>query len=304
MKKKVIISTMILSIFLCLGIITFVNAEQVASPQVDAEILPDNGAIITSSQIINTKTGTEPFDEDNEFGNDQNEENDIVRSFDQVIWEIDNTFAVNETGAESYIGGKIYFEVDIPDVEDKGTIIWDLDSMGWIEDPVLSEDKTHLTGYYNLSQENITVPGKQTLLFVAKVLGAKNGTTLQPEFKMWLNGNTEENYKKVISKKITVSAKPQFNLKLKQSPDSHLLELEVDGKKLEGRLSRYNIIVQLYGDNALKGLKGIEFPKGEITFDVELKLERYEANTKTTEDITNEENVILYDYSSNGNRSI
>ena len=48
------------------------------------EELPDNGAKISSSQIIQTKTGTGPFDENDDPGNDSSEDNNIVRSFDQV----------------------------------------------------------------------------------------------------------------------------------------------------------------------------------------------------------------------------
>ena len=44
--------------------------------------LPDNGAKISSAVITQKKTGTAPFDTNNDPGNDESEENDIVRSFD------------------------------------------------------------------------------------------------------------------------------------------------------------------------------------------------------------------------------
>ena len=79
-----------------------------------AEQLPDDGAKISSAQIIQTKTGTGPWDEDDSPGNDSSEENDVVRSFDQVTWTIENTFALNSNDASSYQGGKLYFEVKLP----------------------------------------------------------------------------------------------------------------------------------------------------------------------------------------------
>ena len=36
----------------------------------------------------------------------------------------------------------------------------------------------------------------------------------------------------------------------------------------------YSFIVQLYNNDKEKGMKGIEFPKGDITFDIDLKFER------------------------------
>src|SRR5690625_5184792 len=104
------------------------------------EELPDNGAKISSSQIIQTKTGTGPFDENDEPGNDSSEDNNIVRSFDQVTWTIENTMVLNNGDSAGYTGGKIYFEAILPDVFNSETAKWDLESMAWIENSNLSDD--------------------------------------------------------------------------------------------------------------------------------------------------------------------
>ena len=137
----------------------------IVSNKVKADELVDDGAEITSAQIIQTKTGTGPWDDDDEPGNDSSEDNDIVRSFDQVTWTIENTMGIKNQSAESYTGGKIYFEAEVPDVFDEDTFEWDLDAMGWIEEPTISEDKRTLSGYYQMSTSSITIPGKQTLSF-------------------------------------------------------------------------------------------------------------------------------------------
>ena len=64
--------------------------------------------------------------------------------------------------------------------------------MAWIENAKLSSDKMTLTGYYKLNPDAITIPGKQTLVFVANIFGASNGIEFQPEFKLWLNGNSDD----------------------------------------------------------------------------------------------------------------
>ena len=262
--------------------------------------LPDNGAKISSSQIIQTKTGTGPFDDNDDPGNDSSEDNNIVRSFDQVTWTIENTMVLNNSNAESYTGGKIYFEASLPDVFTSETIKWDLDSMAWIESANISDNGLTLTGYYQMGVDNITVPGKQTLVFVAKILGAKNGIDFQPTIKLWLNGNNEEDYQEVVPEKIIISAAPKYNVKISQNSNCQN-KITVDygqGNKI-GRMYGYGILLQLYNDSVDKGLKGIEYPEGDITFDIDMKLERTMFGSTQREDITQECTPILWNYKVN-----
>ena len=292
--KKIKISLIIIIMFLFI-----ININKVKA----VEELPDDGGRISSSQVIQTKTGTGPFDENDEPGNDSSEDNNIVRSFDQVTWTVENTFVLNGNEADSYSGGRIYFEAVLPDVFTSETAKWDVDSMAWIENVQVSSDGLTLTGYYQMGTENITVPGKQTLVFIAKILGASNGTKLQPEIKLWLNGNSEEDYKTVVTDEITISAKPSYNLKLVKNGLDAVGYISGDnGENIEGRLNGYNVLLQLYGDNSAKGLKGMEYPKGKITFDVEMNLERQDVNGDNKENITNLVDIILYDYSYDGDQ--
>ena len=169
--KKIKISLIIIIMFLFI-----ININKVKA----VEELPDDGGRISSSQVIQTKTGTGPFDENDEPGNDSSEDNNVVRSFDQVTWTVENTMVLNGNEADSYSGGRIYFEAVLPDVFTSETAKWDLESMAWIENAQVSSDGLTLTGYYQMGTENITVPGKQTLVFVAKILGASNGIEFEP----------------------------------------------------------------------------------------------------------------------------
>ena len=148
--KRIKISLVIIIMFLFI-----ININKVKA----VEELPDDGGRISSSQVIQTKTGTGPFDENDEPGNDSSEDNNIVRSFDQVTWTVENTMVLNGNEADSYTGGKIYFEATLPDVFTSETAKWDLDSMAWIENAQVSSDGLTITGYYQMGTENITVPG-------------------------------------------------------------------------------------------------------------------------------------------------
>ena len=267
-----------------------------------AEQLPDDGAKISSAQIIQTKTGTGPWDEDDSPGNDSSEENDVVRSFDQVTWTIENTFALNSNDASSYQGGKLYFEVKLPsDKFNSETAKWDLSSMAWVENAQLSSDKMTLTGCYTLNPDAITIPGKQTVVFVASILGAPNGTEFQPEFKLWLNGNSDEEKYTVQSKNITISAAANYNIRFVRNTNENnrALGLDYNGTTYDGRIYGYVFTLQLYNTNTSKGLKGIEQPQGDITFDVDLKLERKAHQSSEIIDITELTTPLLWNYKIN-----
>ena len=51
---------------------------------------------ISSIDTKEVKTGTGPFDENDEPGNDSSENNDIVRSFDQITWTYNLTFKLKD----------------------------------------------------------------------------------------------------------------------------------------------------------------------------------------------------------------
>lgn len=271
-----------------------------------ADELPDGGARISSAQIIQTKTGTAPFDLNDEAGNDSNENNNIIRSFDQISWTIENTMTLNDNNAEGYMGGRIYFEAKVPsDKFTYETFKWEVGSMKWIDEPVVSSDGLTLTGYYQMGSGGITVPGKQSLVFIGRVLGAANGTEFSPEITLWLNGNTQEEYKKVVPEKVIVSATPKINMVIKNNTKlSTKKTLDFNGQSITGRVYGYGIMLELYNDSASKGLKGIEYPKDKITFEIDTQLEKVSVeDTNNTQNITPNCIPMLWDYKVNTTES-
>ena len=265
---------------------------------------------ISSAQIIERVTGTGPWDDNDEPGNDSSPDNDIVRSFDQVTWTVNLTTALKEGAQQaSYTGGVVEFTANLPaeyaKTEFAPYMEWDLDSMGWIEDASLSEDGITLTGRYSLSETETTLPGAQTLVFVLKLYGVANNSEFAPTFTFNLAGNEETEKTKITDSSIKVSATGKYNIQLhRNSQLENKTTVDYGQGEISGRMYGYGFTVQLYNDNELKELKGVELPTGEISFDINLKLERSKFGSSELEDITNEAMPILWNYRVNDWNSV
>jgi len=281
-----------------------------------------NYGYISSAVITETKTGVAPFDtvsstnssnSDGSItwtaGDDTSEDDNIVRSFDQITWTIENTLSLKNSEATSLTGGTIEVKATLP-ASLANLVKWDLGSMNWATNTVLSSDGTTFTADYKMSETSVTIPGKQTLVFVLKVLGAPNKTEIIPTFTLNLEGNTSSKAQTLIGETTYVSASPKYNVKLVRNTTlQNKLKVDLDNDGIDettGRMYGYGVVIQLYNTNKSKGLKGIEYPTGNITFDINLKLERTLEGSSTTEDITDKCTPILWDYkindlSNNGN---
>ena len=253
--------------------------------------------IISSAQIIQTKTGTGPFDSNDDAGNDSSEENNIVRSFDKITWTIDLTMSLKSGVTETNIkGGTIEIDVELPSTC-ANLVKWDINSMNWIQNGEISEDGTKLTGQYNMSETEITIPGKQSLSFALDIYGAGNKAEIIPTFNFKLIGNSDNEKVSLKGETIYVSATGKYNVQLIQNTSlAYKSSVDYGEGNTYGRMYGYNFAVQLYNETEEKGLKGIEYPKGEITFDIDLKLERTKSGSTQREDITDKCTPILYNY--------
>ena len=309
LKKKILISVRILvAIMILLGVFVLIfsinNKENESLGSGNEEynvrgtVNGDKG-YISSAQIIQTKTGTGPWDADDEPGNDSSEDNNIVRSFDQVIWTVESTMQMKSgSGATSLNGGLLNIEAKLP--EECTYMKWDIDSMSWAEGTgQLSDDGRTFTAQYRMSDDNITVPGKQTLTLVLKLEGAKNALEIKPEIKVWLEGN-EENEKCTVTnvESVYVSSAPKYDIRL----DNYNTGIETETNDGDARIYKYSLAFLLQGDSVSKGLKGIEYPQGDLTFDINYNLQRIVIGQSKYEDITNG-NMKLYNYKYNNESS-
>ena len=113
-----------------------------------------------------------------------------------------------------------------------------------------------------------------------KVWGAQHGYELKPTFYAWMDQNPSSEEKSAVPPVVKVSAAPSYNVKLAKVSDVYCSTqasfdfgaaganiINSDKGVVEGQLSCYAVILQLYGD-ASKGLRGIEYPQGSISVDV------------------------------------
>ncbi len=272
--------------------------------QIDVQDIKEvNGDLgyITSAEASEVKTGVGPFDDNDDPGNDSSEENNIVRSFDQITWTYELTFGLKPGTTETSLkGGVIEVEAKLPESL-TNLVEWDLGSMLWIEDANLSSDGMNLTGNYIMSDDEITIPGKTNVVFVLQVKNATQGTEIQPSFKFKLSGNEKNEEVTQTAEKVIVSSTGKYNIQLHSNTGnlSNKTTLNYGQGEISGRMYGYGFTVQLYNDNESKGLKGLEYPEGEISFDIDLKLERTEIGSTNIEDITNEAIPILWNYRAN-----
>ena len=168
--------------------------------------------------------------------------------------------------------------------------------MSWTEGTgKLSNNGRTLSAQYKMSDETITVPGKQTLTLILKLEGAKNALEIKPEIKVWLEGN-EENEKCTVTnvENVYVSSAPKYDIRL----DNYSSGIETETNDGDARIYKYSLAFLLQGDSVSKGLKGVEYPQGDLTFDINYNLQRTVIGQSNYEDITNG-NMKLYNYKYN-----
>ena len=150
------------------------------------------------------------------------------------------------------------------------------------------------------SEGNLSVvPGNFGNNLTVYVKSMHDGDTFAPVISAAMEGGAwdgpcgKEEHKEVAEKKtvtpepVIVTAAPKYNIKL-ESDSSYrdIFDFQGDGEWMNqygdkaantdittpvpGRLMKLGVTLQLYNDNASKGLKGIELPQGPIEFDLEV----------------------------------
>ena len=97
-----------------------------------------------------------------------------------------------------------------------------------------------------------------------------------------------------------ISAAPRYNIQfLRNSSWDQRVTVDFGNGNETGRMYSYGFAIQLYNNDISKGLKGIEFPNGEITFDIKMKVDRSLVGSSALEDVTKESNLKLWNYNIN-----
>lgn len=290
-----------------------------------AEMSDESLCYIQNARIDSVKDGTAPFDKNNEIGNDADDENNIVRSFDYINYNIEYTTGlidITQTVDSANVRIEAVLDKSMKEAEfNVETLNWCLDRKitYFYEDGSTSTSydknknvvKQVLTGYRrleNTSQVN-NIPGTGSLTLGVYVKASQNGSMIRPEVSLWIEGNSEDRYQKLDMPVTVVSVAPKYNVNLRRSSGMSSLGYyntdtgtivssgdRPDGDSWHrGRLERYSLALQLYNDSADKGLKGIEFPQGDITYDLVIKSEVNGVDTTSSDDFS----PVFWDYKIN-----
>lgn len=311
------------------------GAPAQSAPQADAgqaapdvtihDMLDTDSAAVSRLRLTDRITGTAPFDKDNERGDDKDETNDIVRSYDTVTYDYEYTLTPDST-MDYYRRTRVGFRFELPYPQDKVT--FDAEKMGWVDhtpgyEPKLTTETidgtvTQVYTCYRLleptSQSPTVNPGTGSIGLSVAVKGAPHGYRFHPTVKAWpawdaSNPTNTGTHKRAedTPKDVTVSAKLNLNVRMVNygNVDRGVFDFSLGAanapNKDEGKVTGLGLgialVTELRWPDRTKGLKGLEAPSGRITYRLRLS-NQYSDDTKagTKHAMERRWQPLLYDY--------
>lgn len=311
------------------------GAPAQSAPQADAgqaapdvtihDMLDTDSAAVSRLRLTDRITGTAPFDKDNERGDDKDETNDIVRSYDTVTYDYEYTLTPDST-MDYYRRTRVGFRFELPYPKDKVT--FDAEKMGWVDhtpgyEPKLTTETidgivTQVYTCYRLleptSQSPTVNPGTGSIGLSVAVKGAPHGYRFHPTVKAWTawdasNPTNTGTHKRAedTPKDVTVSAKLNLNVRMVDygNVDRGVFDFSSGAanapNRTEGKVtglgSGIALVTEMRWPDRTKGLKGLEAPSGRITYKIHLS-NQYSDDTKTGTKHAMERRwqPLLYDY--------
>lgn len=297
-----------------------------AAPDVTVhDMLDTDSAAVSRLRLTDRITGTAPFDKDNERGDDKDENNDIVRSYDTVTYDYEYTLTPDST-MDYYRRTRVGFRFELPYPKDKVT--FDAEKMGWVDhtpgyEPKLTTETidgivTQVYTCYRLleptSQSPTVNPGTGSIGLSVAVKGAPHGYRFHPTVKAWpawdaSNPTNTGTHKRAedTPKDVTVSAKLNLNVRMVNygNVDRGVFDFSSGAanapNKDEGKVTGLGLgialVTEMRWPDRTKGLKGLEAPSGRITYRLRLS-NQYSDDTKigTKHPMERRWQPLLYDY--------
>lgn len=297
-----------------------------AAPDVTVhDMLDTDSAAVSRLRLTDRITGTAPFDADNERGDDKDETNDIVRSYDTVTYDYEYTLTPDST-MDYYRRTRVGFRFELPYPKDKVT--FDAEKMGWVDhtpgyEPKLTTETidgtvTQVYTCYRLleptSQSPTVNPGTGSIGLSVAVKGAPHGYRFHPTVKAWTawdasNPTNTGTHKRAedTPKDVTVSAKLNLNVRMVNygNVDRGVFDFSSgaanapnkDEGKVTGLGSGIALVTEMRWPDRTKGLKGLEAPSGRITYRLRLS-NQYSDDTQagTKHPMERRWQPLLYDY--------
>ena len=311
------------------------GAPAQSAPQADAgqaapdvtvhDMLDTDSAAVSRLRLTDRITGTAPFDKDNGRGDDKDENNDIVRSYDTVTYDYEYTLTPDST-MDYYRRTRVGFRFELPYPADKVT--FDAEKMGWVDhtpgyEPKLTTETidgivTQVYTCYRLleptSQSPTVNPGTGSIGLSVAVKGAPHGYRFHPTVKAWpawdaSNPTNTGTHKRAedTPEDVTVSAKLNLNVRMVDygNVDRGVFDFSSGAanapNKDEGKVTGLGwgiaLVTEMRWPDRTKGLKGLEAPSGRITYRLRLS-NQYSDDTKTGTKHPMERRwqPLLYDY--------
>ena len=241
-------------------------------------------------------------------GNDAKPDNTIVRTFDSVAYMLEMTVEYGKPDEfikdQEYVY-QIWLKAILPCAADEATFT-SIASLGLSGYALTSgmdaagNEYQMLEGYWQVTTtdaaSNISRP------ITVAVYGMADGDTLRPTFETYVVGNTENQNApaQCASETLTVSAAPSYNVSVDynntlaytgyfdlengvEATEAAYLAAKEPGYTgspiVYGMIQGYGVTLELYNDPTGKGLKGIELPKGAISFDLSFQGQTYMNGT-------------------------
>lgn len=289
------------------------------------DMLDTDSAAVSRLRLADRITGTAPFDKDNERGDDKDETNDIVRSYDTVTYDYEYTLTPDST-MDYYRRTRVGFRFELPYPQDKVT--FDAEKMGWVDhtpgyEPKLTTETidgtvTQVYTCYRLleptSQSPTVNPGTGSIGLSVAVKGAPHGYRFHPTVKAWpawdaSNPTNTGAHPPAVDtpKDVTVSAKLNLNVRMVDygNVDRGVFDFSSGAanapNRTEGKVTGLGwgvaLVTEMRWPDRTKGLKGLEAPTGRITYRLRLS-NQYSDDTKTGTKHPMERRwqPLLYDY--------
>lgn len=301
------------------------DTGQAATDVTVHDMLDTDSAAVSRLRLTDRITGTAPFDKDNERGDDKDETNDIVRSYDTVTYDYEYTLTPDST-MDYYRRTRVGFRFELPYPKDKVT--FDAEKMGWVDhtpgyEPKLTTETidgtvTQVYTCYRLleptSQSPTVNPGTGSIGLSVAVKTAPHGYRFHPTVKAWpawdaSNPTNTGTHKRAedTPKDVTVSAKLNLNVRMVNygNVDKGVFDFSSGAanapNKDEGKVTGLGLGVALVTEmrwpDRTKGLKGLEAPSGRITYRLRLS-NQYSDDTQagTKHPMERRWQPLLYDY--------
>lgn len=249
------------------------SAQGAAAFSADTRATQDSPWHIVGFTLDRVFSGTQTFNKDDEQGHDSSANNDVIRSYDSVIYSTSYALAV-EDGFGTAKAGKLHVEATLPLKADLMT--WDLDSMIWLKnakvEDVAGKQKVSGDVVFGGDSSVPVAPSVGMLNFVAKVRDVSQGQSIKaPDFSvqkyaddgvsfegdLFECGSADPNNTTAGNADLKGSAQGRFNAQL----------------KAEGG-NRYTITLQMRSDSG--GLKGMALPKEQQIVSVSMESNWYQ----------------------------